>query len=256
MQRTGSVVVALAGTLLAGCLVQPPHGEDRLEPGWKQSEMLVMSFNLKGTKVPAALDGLAETVREVKPRYVALQDLTKEQAELLGRSLGMRVDYCASGKDADGPTGVAVLSKGEPVMRVFTSQTAVRQPWFVKNPPKHYPRAAISVQFGEHEIASAMLAEGPGKDEERIGGLMLYKEVCNQHRPAVMSIDMGEEKREDALWKRQGELFRLVSPEDDRSGNCIMTRWNFASQFGLDWNRMVPVKGFGGRKAVLANIKY
>lgn len=255
MNRTVFAFVGLA-VVLAGCLTQPPQGVDRLEPGWKQSEMLVMSFNLRGTKVMAALDSLAAAIRRENPRYVALQDLTKEQAELLGRSLGMRADYCASGKDADGPTGVAVLSKGEPVMRVFTSQTAVKLPWLVKNPPKHYPTAAISVQFGEHEIASAMLAEGPGKDEERLGGLMLYKEICNQHRPAVMSIDMGEEKKENALWERQGKLFRLVSPEDDRSGNCIMTRWTFASQFGLDWNKTVPVKGFGGRKAVLVNIKY
>ena len=255
MNRTVFAFVGLAG-VLAGCLTQPPQGVDRLEPGWKQSEMLVMSFNLRGTKVMAALDSLAATIRRENPRYVALQDLTKEQAELLGRSLGMRADYCASGKDADGPTGVAVLSKDEPVMRVFTSQTAVKLPWLVKNPPKHYPVAAISVQFGEHEIASAMLAEGPGKDEERLGGLMLYKEICNQHRPAVMSIDMGEEKKENALWERQRKLFRLISPEDDRSGNCIMTRWTFASQFGLDWNKTVSVKGFGGRKAVLVNIKY
>lgn len=255
MNRTVFAFVGLA-VVLAGCLTQPPQGVDRLEPGWKQSEMLVMSFNLRGTKVMAALDSLAATIRRENPRYVALQDLTKEQAELLGRSLGMRADYCASGKDADGPTGVAVLSKGEPVMRVFTSQTAAKLPWLVKNPPKHYPVAAISVQFGEHEIASAMLAEGPGKGEERLGGLMLYKEICNQHRPAVMSIDMGEEKKENALWERQGKLFRLVSPEDDRSGNCIMTRWTFASQFGLNWNKTVPVKGFGGRKAVLVNIKY
>lgn len=255
MNRTVFAFVGLA-VMLAGCLTQPPQGVDRLEPGWKQSEMLVMSFNLRGTKVMVALDSLAAAIRRENPRYVALQDLTKEQAELLGRSLGMRADYCASGKDADGPTGVAVLSKGEPVMRVFTSQTAVKLPWLVKNPPKHYPVAAISVQFGEHEIASAMLAEGPGKDEERLGGLMLYKEICNQHRPAVMSIDMGEEKKENALWERQGKLFRLVSPEDDRSGNCIMTRWTFASQFGLDWNKTVPVRGFGGRKAVLVNIKY
>ena len=255
MTRTVFAFVGLAG-VFAGCLTQPPHGVARLEPGWKQSEMLVMSFNLKGTKVTAAVDGLAETIREVKPRYVALQDLTKEQADLLGRSLGMRVDYCASGKDADGPTGVAVFSKGEPVMRVFTSQTAARQPWLVKNPPKHYPRAAISVQFGEHEIASAMLAEGPGRDEERLGGLMLYKEVCNQHRPAVMSVDMGVEKNGDPVWTTYGKLFRQVSSEEDTSGNCIVTRWNFASQFGLDWNRMVSVKGFGGRKAALANIKY
>jgi len=241
---------------LAGCLTQPPHGVDRLEPGWKQSEMLVMSFNLKGEKGAAALYGLAETIRETKPRYVALQDLTQAQADELGKRLGMRADYCASGRKADGPTGVAVLSKGEPVLRLFTSQTAVKQPWLVKNPPEHYPCAAISVQFGEHEIASAMLADGPGEDIERLGGLMLYKEICNQHRPAVMAVAMGEEKKQNALWERQGKLFRVISPEDDTSGNCIMTRWTFASQFGLDWNKMVSVKGFGGRTAALVNIKY
>lgn len=257
MNRKTLLASVVLSSVLAGCLNAPPHGEDRLEPGWKQSEMLVMSFSLKGTTEGAnALDGLAETIRDVKPRYVALQELTKAQADELGRRLGMRADYCASGRNADGATGVAVLSKGEPVMAVFTSQTALKLPWLVKKPPAHLPRAAISVQFGEHEIASAMLADGPDEAAARMDGLLLFKEVCNQHRPAVMSIDMGVEKGTDALWEKFGRLFRLISPADDRSSNCIMTRWTYASQFGLDWSRTVPVRGFDGRTAALVNIKY
>ena len=53
----GALAIALAA-LATGCLKHPEKARSQLEPGWVQSEMLVMSFNLKGESGAAALDGL------------------------------------------------------------------------------------------------------------------------------------------------------------------------------------------------------
>lgn len=250
-KRAGAALVVLS-SLLAGCLVQPEKPRNVLVPGWKQSEMLVMSFNLKGERSAAALEGLAATIAEAKPRYVALQDLTKAQSDDLAKRLGMRGDYCASGRN---DAGVAVLSRNERVMGVFTVQTALKLPRSVDNSPKVTPRAALSVQFAEHEVASIWL-DGAVSADDRVEFLKLAKGVCNNHRPAVMAMDLGVKRGAGDVWPLYGQLFRTVSPADDDSGNCIATCWNFASQFGLDRNCRIPVKGFPGCYAVMANIKY
>lgn len=256
---TGSTRIAL-GVVLAvalaafatGCLKHPEKARSQLEPGWKQSEMLVMSFNLQGGRGVAALDGLVDAISAAQPRYVALQDLTKAQADVLAKRLGMRADWKGSGADMSGPSGVAVLSRGERVMNVWAFADTLTLPWVVNNPPKAMPKSAVSVQFAEHNIATVLLDAGVDRAE----ALRFSREIPRL-RPPVMAFALGAGWKGDAkLCEFYDKHYRTCSPEDAAGDTLISTPWNFSSQFGLDWNRRIAVKGFGGREAVLANIKY
>lgn len=252
----GGLLAATLAMSVAGCLKHPERARSQLEPGWVQSEMLVMSFNLHGEGGAAALDGLAETIAAAKPRYVALQDIGRKQADALAKRLGMRVDWSGSGADFGGPSGAAVLSRGERVLNVWTAKDALELPWIAGNKPKTMPRAAVSVQFAEHNIASALLDDSPGAVAGRAEALAFVREVPRM-RPPVMAFALGADWKGDAaLSKLYDKRYRTCSPEDAQGDTLIATPWNFSSQFGLDWNRKVAVKGFGGREAVFANIKY
>ena len=249
---SGGVLAIALAAFATGCLKHPEKARSQLEPGWKQSEMLVMSFNLQGGHGIAALDGLVDAISAAQPRYVALQDLTKAQADVLAMRLCMRADWKGSGADMSGPSGVAVLSRGERVMSVWSVADTLELPWIVNNPPKAMPKSAVSVQFAEHNIASVLLAA----DGDRAAALQFAREIPRL-RPPVMSLALGAGWKGDAkLCEVYDKRYRTCSPEDAAGDTLISTPWNFSSQFGLDWNRRVVVKGFGGREAVLANIKY
>lgn len=251
----GALTIALA-TLFAGCLKHPKSGRAQLEPGWVQSEMLVMSFNLKGEGGAAAIDGLAETITAQKPRYVALQDIGRAQADALAKKLGMRADWCGSGADQNGPSGVALLSRGERVLNVWTAKDALELPWVVNNKPKAMPKSAISIQFAEHNVTSVLLDDSPGAAAGRVEALNFVREVP-RNRPPVFAFALGADWKGDTkLCALYDKRYRTCSPEDAAADTLISTAWNFASQFGLAGKSKVAVKGFGDREAVLAKIKY
>ena len=253
---SGGVLAVALATLSAGCLKHPESGRAQLEPGWVQSEMLVMSFNLRGEGGAAALDGLAEAIAAQKPRYVALQDIGRAQADALAKKLGMRADWCGSGADHAGPSGVALLSRGERVLNVWTSKDALELPWVVNNKPKVMPKSAISVQFAEHNVASVLLDDSPGAAAGRVEALNFAREVPRL-RPPVFAFALGAGWQDDAKLRALYEKrYRTCSPEDAAGDTLISTAWNFSSQFSLAGNSKVAVRGFGGREAVLARIKY
>ena len=247
----GALAIALAA-LATGCLKHPEKARSQLEPGWVQSEMLVMSFNLKGESGAAALDGLCEAIATKKPRYVALQDIGRAQADALAKRLGMRADWCGSGADHGGRSGVVLLSRGERVLNVWTAKDALELPWMVNNRPKAMPKSAISVQFAEHNIASVLLDAGV----DRAAALDFAREVPRL-RPPVFAVALGDGWKDDAKLRAVYEKrYRTCSPEDAKSDSLIVTPWNFSSQFAVDGKDKIAVKGFGGREAVLVNIKY
>ena len=220
-------VAGLAGlALLAGCQVlQIVQGEAQSAADMVYAPFKNVTAVTYNVRAGLGLDGVrdiaraAAVIREAKPDLVALQEVDRgtsrsggvDQLAELERLTGMHGTFCRTASPEGGESGIAILSRGEP-LKVQTLEL----------PGTGEGRMLLIAEFPEYSFGSIHL---PPKEEDRLACAPKLRALVGGEKPFILAGDWNDGLR-SAFVRDMRQSYSIVSGFDntfpaDRPDRCI-----------------------------------